>query len=427
MAQSITLGQTRLDQATVERARGAVSLTTLVARRVKLSRCGREWKGLCPFHQEKTPSFNVVESKGFYHCFGCGAHGDAIRWLQEVEGLDFRAAVQSLLGGELPDARRPARIAERTPPERPQRFDCVDSATAGRWIWRSAFPARGEVVEAYLRSRGLDPDAQFLGPAIMVGGGYAAIDQLRFHPRCPASVWRVNDDPRDARLTAPAMVAPISDAEGAVWGVHVTYLAHDGRSKARFPPVQGRERPTRKMFGKVGGNAVFLTGPHPDPLPQAGEGEGAPLIVGEGIETVWAFAQGFGRPCRVLATLSLENLQGGAIRLRDGSLPLWNVQADPARSPFTLSPCGSPANQPRSLPGDVIILVDADMKPLRDQKLQRSRGARPERGDLSGLERAEICAALATQAWRRAGASSVRAVRPRMGADFNDQVRGLAA
>jgi hypothetical protein len=395
-------GGQRLDDATIERARSTRSLGSLVGRRVKLRRSGRGWSGLCPFHAEKTPSFHVVEEKGFYHCFGCGAHGDAIRWLMETEGLDFRRAVESLLGGQLPDARKPARIAERPGPERGNRFDVVPSSTAGRWIFRTSGPARGEIVERWLESRGLDP---FLEPM----PGVFAIDALRYHPRCPVSVWRVDQDPRDVLLTRPAMVAPIADAEGAVWGVHVTYLSPDGRSKAQLPPAGGRERPTRKIFGSVGRNAVFLTPPEAMCSPLE-------LLVGEGIETTWAFAQQRGRPCRLVATLSLENLQGGAVKLRDGSLPLWKIEPDPERSPFVLPDAG-----------EVTIAIDADMKPLRDQKVQLERGAKPVRIDLDGLKRAEICASLAIAAWRRAGATSVRAVRPRMGMDFNDQVRGVAA
>lgn len=391
----------RLDDATIERARSAVSLVALVARRVKLRRAGRDWSGLCPFHQEKNPSFTVGDAKGFYHCFGCGAHGDAIRWIMETEGLAFREAVLSLLGGALPDARRPMQVEQRAV-ERVERHDFVSSATAGRWIWQTSFPARGELTERYLESRGLDPALEPLP-------GFPAIDQLRFHPRCPVSVWRVLDDPNDARLTAPALVAPVGDAEGAVWGVRVTFLAPDGRGPARLPLAQGRERPSRKMFGRIARHAWFAT-------PAETMCSDAPLVVGEGLETTWAFVQQLRTPVRAVATLSLENLQGGAVRLRDGSLPLWNMKADPERPPFLVDG-----------PGAVTLLIDADMKPLRDQKVQIGRGQKPRKADLNGLERAEICAALAAQAWRRAGASSVRCVRPRAGQDFNDQVRGIAA
>lgn len=391
----------RLDQATLERARGAVPLAALIGKRVKLRRSGREWAGLCPFHQEKTPSFNVVESKGFYHCFGCGAHGDAIQWLQEVEGLSFLEAVKALLGGSLPDARSPSALPAPREIDRPERHDCVSSATAGRWIWQSSFPARGEAAEAYLAARGLDPHFEPLP-------GFAAIDQLRFHPRCPLSLWRVEQDPRDVRH-APALVAPIGDAEGAVWGVRVTWIRPDGKGEAALPRLgDGRERPKRKVFGRLGGFATFLT-------PAETLCSDAPLIVGEGLETTWAYAQSLRRPCRMVATLSLENLQGQAVKLRDGSLPVWDLRADPERPPFTLPGAG-----------DVVIAVDADMKPLRDQKVQEAKGAKPVRRDIGGLERAEICAALACQAWRRAGATTVRAVRPRMGNDFNDELRAVA-
>lgn len=384
-----------LDEATIERAREAQSLVGLVARRVKLRRAGRSWSGLCPFHDEKTPSFTVTDEKGFYHCFGCGAHGDAIRWLMEAEGRSFVDAVTDLLGGQLPDARAPMQVARRE--AAPRQVDVVDSSTAGRWIYRTSGPARGELVEKWLEARGLDPLAEFLP-------GFSPIDELRFHPRCPVSAWRVDGDPELARLTAPAMVAPIRDAVGLVWGVHCTFLSADGRSKARLPLAQGKERPTRKMFGRVGGNAVFLT-------PPEAMCSSAPLLVGEGIETVWAIAQQR-QPCRAAATLSLENLQGRAVKLRDGSLPLWRIESDPEGRPFLLDQAGQ-----------VIVLVDADMKPLRDQKVQLARGDRPTRSNIDGLKRAEICAALAGQAWRRAGASQVSAVRPRMGLDFNDAAR----
>lgn len=82
-----------------------LDLTEVVARYVKLRRSGREWEGLCPFHDERTPSFTVIPSKGFFHCFGCGAHGDAIAFYQRYTGKDFRAAVADLGGGAFEDAR----------------------------------------------------------------------------------------------------------------------------------------------------------------------------------------------------------------------------------------------------------------------------------------------------------------------------------
>ncbi|MCK5041780.1 MAG: DNA primase, partial [Sphingomonadales bacterium] len=80
----------------LDEIRRRVSLVDVVAKRVKLTRKGREHTGLCPFHNEKTPSFTVSEEKGFYHCFGCGAHGDAIGFLVDNEGLPFPEAVENL-------------------------------------------------------------------------------------------------------------------------------------------------------------------------------------------------------------------------------------------------------------------------------------------------------------------------------------------
>src|SRR5246500_5957897 len=82
----------------LDELRGRVSLSGLVGRKVKLVRRGREVAGLCPFHHEKTPSFYVVEDKFFFHCFGCGAHGDVIGFVMRADNLDFIEAVEKLAG-----------------------------------------------------------------------------------------------------------------------------------------------------------------------------------------------------------------------------------------------------------------------------------------------------------------------------------------
>lgn len=85
-----------LTPAFLDELRARTTLSTLIGRTVKVTRAGREWKACCPFHNEKTPSFTINDDKGFYHCFGCGAHGDAIRWLTEQRGLPFMDAVKEL-------------------------------------------------------------------------------------------------------------------------------------------------------------------------------------------------------------------------------------------------------------------------------------------------------------------------------------------
>jgi len=87
-------------------------IAEIIGERVKLTRAGREYKGLCPFHQEKTPSFTVSPTKGFFHCFGCGAHGSALSFLMQHDRLDFPAAVEAL-------ADRYGLEVPRTGPSRP--------------------------------------------------------------------------------------------------------------------------------------------------------------------------------------------------------------------------------------------------------------------------------------------------------------------
>src|ERR1700739_1810949 len=85
-----------LSTAFLDELRTRTTLSSIIQPSVKLIRAGREWKACCPFHNEKTPSFTVNDDKGFYHCFGCGAHGDAIRFLTDHRGMPFMDAVKEL-------------------------------------------------------------------------------------------------------------------------------------------------------------------------------------------------------------------------------------------------------------------------------------------------------------------------------------------
>lgn len=104
------------DRELVQRVLDATDLVALVGQAVKLRKQGSAWVGLCPFHGERTPSFRVVQDRGFYHCFGCGKHGDALSWTMEREGLSFPEALEQLAraaGISLPAYReRPAGAVE---------------------------------------------------------------------------------------------------------------------------------------------------------------------------------------------------------------------------------------------------------------------------------------------------------------------------
>lgn len=80
----------------MEELRSRLTLSDIIGRKVRLSRAGREFKGCCPFHNEKTPSFYVNDDKQFYHCFGCGAHGDAIGFAMQHDNKSFIEAIEEL-------------------------------------------------------------------------------------------------------------------------------------------------------------------------------------------------------------------------------------------------------------------------------------------------------------------------------------------
>ena len=88
----------RYGEGLLEEIRRRIDLVQLVGRRVKLVRKGRVMWGCCPFHAEKSPSFKVENERRTYKCFGCGAGGDAFKWLMETEGFSFPESVQKLAG-----------------------------------------------------------------------------------------------------------------------------------------------------------------------------------------------------------------------------------------------------------------------------------------------------------------------------------------
>jgi len=147
-----------LSPAFLDELRARITLSTIVGRSVRLAKAGNEYKACCPFHQEKTPSFWVNDQKAFYHCFGCGAHGDAIRFLTETSGLSFMDAVKELAdaaGMELPKPE-PAEVA------RQQRSAGLIDVTeaAARHFEQSLAGASGAAARSYLDQRGVSPETR---------------------------------------------------------------------------------------------------------------------------------------------------------------------------------------------------------------------------------------------------------------------------
>jgi DNA primase len=168
----------------VEQLKSSVDIVEVVGQYVRLKKAGTRWVGLCPFHTEKTPSFGVHAVHQFYKCFGCGAGGDVIRFVMEIEGLTFYEALKQL--------------AERHGIPMPKRSDYSDPQTKlraalyrmheiARDVFRSALASgAGDEARAYLAKRGVAPAtaAEFeLGYAD--GGGQAlvrAFEKERFAP-----------------------------------------------------------------------------------------------------------------------------------------------------------------------------------------------------------------------------------------------------
>ncbi len=145
-----------LSPAFLDELRSRTLLSGLIGKSLKLQRAGREWKAPCPFHNEKTPSFYVNDDKGFYHCFGCSAHGDAIRWLTEQQGLPFIDAVKELAasaGMDMPAAD--PRAAERA--EQQNGLHDV-MAAAQTWFAEQLAGIEGAEARAYLDKRGVSSE-----------------------------------------------------------------------------------------------------------------------------------------------------------------------------------------------------------------------------------------------------------------------------
>jgi DNA primase len=142
-----------LSPAWLDELRARTLLSGLIGKTVKLQKAGREWKACCPFHNEKSPSFTINDDKGFYHCFGCGAHGDAIRWMTDQRGLPFIDAVKELAqaaGMEVPQQDPRAR-------EKAERASTLHDvmARAEAWFVEQLGRAEGAQARAYLQKRGI--------------------------------------------------------------------------------------------------------------------------------------------------------------------------------------------------------------------------------------------------------------------------------
>ena len=226
----------------LEELRGRVSITDIVGRRVRLIRKGRgEATGLCPFHNEKTPSFTVSEDKGFFHCFGCGVHGDVIGFVMRSEGLEFPQAVEKLAG------EAGMQVPRETPEEREraERQATLGGAVefAAKFYEQQLRASAGRAGLEYLKRRGLTDDTMRrfrLGHAPDTGaraegsagkGRHSRSDLDRGRPADQAGGWPpvLRPVPRPGDVPDPRPQGP---------GDRVR-RAHPGPGRAEIPELAG--------------------------------------------------------------------------------------------------------------------------------------------------------------------------------------------
>ncbi|MDE1901899.1 MAG: DNA primase [Alphaproteobacteria bacterium] len=148
---------TTFSPAFLEEIRNRLSLSGVVGARVRLIRAGREFKGCCPFHNEKTPSFYVNDDKQFFHCFGCGAHGDVIGFTMRHDRLSFPEAVENLAAQAGMEMPRDTPVEREKYDSEKRLYQLLDRVTG--YFEEQLFTPQGRDALAYLHKRGLPDEA----------------------------------------------------------------------------------------------------------------------------------------------------------------------------------------------------------------------------------------------------------------------------
>lgn len=278
--------------------RARLSLADIVGRKVRLVRKGREYVGLCPFHNEKTPSFGVVEEKGFYHCFGCGAHGDLFTFVMETEGLGFREALERLAdeaGVALP---APSAQGREEAQARSGVMDVL--AEAATFFADELRSPRGAEARAYLKGRGLDSAvATQFGLGYAPGTGTAVMQHFKakgmpIEALREAGLLIREEEGREARdLFRHRVMFPIRDARGRV-------IAFGGRALSPDAKPKYINSPETRVFDK--GRTLYNLDKAREPAHRARE-----IIAAEGYLDVIALTRaGIGQAVAPLGTALTE-------------------------------------------------------------------------------------------------------------------------
>jgi len=280
----------------LDELRARVPLAGVIGRAVRLTKRGREHVGLCPFHNEKTPSFTINEDKGFYHCFGCGAHGDVIGFVMRADGLLFPEAVAKLAaeaGLALPVQGPRDREAEE---RRASLHDVLEAACV--WFAAQLSGEVGKAARAYLEGRGIEAStmAEFrLGYAPRGGDGLRQALAARDFDQAlmiEAGLVAKSDEGRVYDRFRDRIIFPISDRRGQV-------IAFGGRALGEAA-AKYLNSPETPLFHK--GRTLYNLARARAPARQAGT-----VLVAEGYMDVIALAAaGFGHAVAPLGTALSE-------------------------------------------------------------------------------------------------------------------------
>jgi DNA primase len=224
----------RIKDTSVEAVKAAANIVDLVESRTRLRKVGARYTGLCPFHQEKTPSFSVSPDRGTYHCFGCGVGGDSISFVQETEGLDFVGAIEWLADR----FRVPLEYEESSPEadakrKRRERLHALLDQAAS-FYERTLWAEGGKPVQDYLASRGLGEEAcrEFrlgLSPA---GGLAKKAREKGFTQQELAGAGLVSR--RGTDYFQRRLMFPLADARGRVVGFQARKLHEDDPLRGKY-------------------------------------------------------------------------------------------------------------------------------------------------------------------------------------------------
>lgn len=200
--------------------RNATDIVAVVSEHVQLKRVGRRWQGLCPFHTEKSGSFSVNAEEKLYYCFGCGAKGDVITFVREIEHLDFVGAVEKLAVKSGVQLHYTDEVQNEGRKRRTKLLDAVSKAS--NWYHdRLLTSPDAATARGYLRSRGLDgDDVRNFG----IGWAPEGWDELAKAMKLPNDVWTeaglgfINNRDRPTDAFRGRIMFPIHDVAGAAVG-----------------------------------------------------------------------------------------------------------------------------------------------------------------------------------------------------------------